>query len=61
MQKRIAWKVTLPTLALLLLGGGCAQNPKNPDPFQKCNRFFYKVNDGLGTIFTYASDAGLTG
>src|SRR6266850_2225796 len=50
MQRGIVWKVAVPCLALLLLGGGCAQNPKNPDPFEKCNRFFYKVNDGLDKI-----------
>jgi phospholipid-binding lipoprotein MlaA len=50
MQRRIFWKVAAPCLALLLLGGGCAQNPKNPDPFEKCNRFFYRVNDGLDKI-----------
>src|SRR2546421_3151388 len=50
MQMRIVWKVAVPALALLLLGGGCAQHPKNPDPFEKCNRFFYKVNDGLDKV-----------
>jgi len=50
MQRSIVWKVAVPCLALLLLSGGCAQNPKNPDPFEKCNRFFYKVNDGLDKI-----------
>jgi phospholipid-binding lipoprotein MlaA len=50
MQRRIVGKVALPLLALLLLGGGCAQNPRNPDPLEKCNRFFYKVNDGLDKI-----------
>jgi phospholipid-binding lipoprotein MlaA len=34
----------------LLLSGGCAKDPKNPDPFQKVNRFFYKVNDGLDKV-----------
>src|SRR5437867_1388104 len=50
MRSRIVWKVAVPSLAVLLAGGGCAQNPRNPDPFEKCNRFFYKVNDGLDNI-----------
>src|SRR5947207_6679424 len=50
MQNRNGWQVAVPLLALLLVGGGCAQNPKNPDPFEKCNRFFYKVNDGLDKV-----------
>ena len=50
MESRIVWKVALSLSAILLLGGGCAQNPKNPDPFEKCNRFFYKVNDGLDKV-----------
>src|SRR5687768_2028738 len=36
--------------AFLFISGGCAKNPKNPDPFEKLNRFFYKVNDGLDKI-----------
>ena len=50
MQQRFVWKVALPALAFLILAGGCAQNPRNPDPFEKCNRFFYKVNDGLDKV-----------
>src|SRR6266513_2880657 len=52
MQSSIAWRVGAGPLALaiVLIGGGCAHNPKNPDPFHKVNRFFYKVNDGLDKI-----------
>ncbi len=50
MQRRIVWKVAMPLVVFVLLGGGCAQNPKNPDPFVKCNQFFYKVNDGLDKV-----------
>jgi phospholipid-binding lipoprotein MlaA len=50
MQSSIGWRVgatLLLPVAFLLISGGCAQNPKNPDPLQGMNRFFYKVNDGL--------------
>ena len=50
MQPCNLWKVAASALAFLLLAGGCAQNPKKPDPFEKCNRFIYKVNDGLDKI-----------
>src|SRR4051795_6259153 len=50
MQRCNLWKVVVPALAFLFLAGGCAQNPEKPDPFEKCNRFIYKVNDGLDKI-----------
>ena len=31
--------------ALLLLTGGCATNPHNPDPHQRLNRVIYGIND----------------
>ncbi|HEV8607827.1 MAG TPA: VacJ family lipoprotein [Tepidisphaeraceae bacterium] len=52
MPSRIFWRVAVLCLAFafFILCGGCAHNPKNPDPFEKCNRFIYKVNDGLDKI-----------
>src|SRR5882672_1219642 len=52
MRSSIVWRVGAgpAALAILMICGGCAQNPKNPDPFMKCNRFIYKVNDGLDKV-----------
>jgi phospholipid-binding lipoprotein MlaA len=30
--------------------GGCAHNPPNGDPLEKCNRFFYDANEGLDRL-----------
>lgn len=38
----VAW-----TAGMMLVLAGCANNPRNPDPFEKPNRFFYDVNDLL--------------
>src|SRR5437879_1145578 len=34
-------------LVVALLMVGCAQHPTNADPWEKTNRFFYKIDDGL--------------
>jgi phospholipid-binding lipoprotein MlaA len=35
---------------VLVWGGGCAADPNNPDPHEKVNRVFYKVNEGLDKV-----------
>src|SRR5688572_10597784 len=52
MRIRAAWRTLIACtfLAIFSIAGGCAKNPKNPDPFQKLNRFIYKVNNGLDKI-----------
>lgn len=32
------------------LCGGCASGAHNPDPWQKTNRFFYNLNDGIDRV-----------
>jgi phospholipid-binding lipoprotein MlaA len=41
------WRILLLLILLALVNGGCATNPRNPDPWEKTNRFFYGFNDGL--------------
>src|SRR4051812_38894883 len=41
-----AWSALILVIALFALTG-CATDPKNPDPYEKTNRFFFGVNETL--------------
>jgi phospholipid-binding lipoprotein MlaA len=52
MPSSILWRVAATCLTLLAISfcGGCAAGPNKLDPWEKTNRFFYQLDDGLDRV-----------